>query len=216
MKQKLVGKRFGKLLVINEEPERANNSRYFKVLCDCGNTPVMHMSSIKRKIAGIKSCGCANKHNGTGTRLHSIWQNMKQRCLNPKNTNYRNYGKKGITICTLWLEDFTLFRTWALNSGYHANLTIDRKNGKLGYTPLNCRWVDQITQTRNSYKRRKTNSKYIGVCFYQRTKLWAAYINVDKKRIHLGFHSSEYKAAIARDSYIVAHNLQNFIMNEVL
>lgn len=38
---------------------------------------------------------------------------MRQRCNNPKNKAYENYGGRGITICKEW-DDFAVFREWAL------------------------------------------------------------------------------------------------------
>ena len=82
------------------------------------------------------------KHGGKGTRLYNIWNNMKQRILNPKNKDYKNYGGRGITICYEWLE-FIPFRDWAMNNGYADNLEIDRINNNLGYSPENCQWITQ-------------------------------------------------------------------------
>lgn len=73
---------------------------------------------------------------------------MKQRCFNPSNNKYRNYGARGITICDEWL-DFNVFEEWALANGYDEVLTIDRIDTNGNYEPNNCRWVDQQTQQNN-------------------------------------------------------------------
>lgn len=214
-KQDLIGNRYGMLTVTGEAPERAHNARYFYVKCDCGNTAEMHMSNLKKKWLSIKSCGCVGKHQGTGTRLHSIWQNMKQRCLNKNHNNYHLYGGKGITICPEWQKSFATFKTWAETHGYADDLSIDRKDGNKGYSPKNCWWTTAINQMRNAKHGKTYYSKYIGVCFFKRTGRWVAYINVNKKRVHLGYHDTALDAAIARDDYIRSHNLKHFIMNEV-
>ena len=41
---------------------------------------------------------------GNATRLNNIFTNMKQRCYNPKNNNYKFYGARGITVCDEWLN----------------------------------------------------------------------------------------------------------------
>src|SRR4030067_820993 len=74
--------------------------------------------------------------------LYSVWYNMKQRCLNPNNKNFMQYGKRGITICSEWL-DFNAFELWGINSGYYSGLTIDRVNNNKGYTPSNCQLIPQ-------------------------------------------------------------------------
>ena len=215
-KQNIIGNRYGMLTVLEEAPERNHSARYFYVKCDCGTVTEMHMSNLKRKWATIKSCGCATKHQGTGTRLHSIWQNIKQRCLNKNNTNYPLYGGKGITVCIEWQNSFSCFKKWAESHGYSDELTIDRLDSKGAYCPTNCWWTTYINQARNTKKIRKSSSIYIGVCFYERVSKWLAYINVNKKRIYLGYHDTDLAAATARDKYIINHNLKHFIMNGVI
>ena len=89
------------------------------------------------------------KDGRKGTRLYRIWTNIKTRCLNPNSTHYQNYGAKGITICDEWKNDFKVFYNWAMSHGYSDELTIDRINNKLGYSPDNCRWVDMSIQANN-------------------------------------------------------------------
>jgi hypothetical protein len=90
---------------------------------------------------------------------------MKMRCTNPHSISYPNYGAKGITVCSEWM-DFKPFHDWAVSHGYADNLTIDRINCNKGYSPDNCRWVDMITQQNNkssnrliAYKGRKMTLK---------------------------------------------------------
>lgn len=99
------------------------------------------------------------------SRLSNIFHNMKMRCYNPENKDYKNYGARGITICEEWLspeksntknctKGFIAFKEWALNNSYADNLTIDRIDVNKGYSPSNCCWVDRKAQqnnTRRSY-----------------------------------------------------------------
>lgn len=57
---------------------------------------------------------------------------MKERCYNPNNTYYKNYGARGITICDEWRDNFVEFQKWAIANGYQDNLTIDRINNNKG------------------------------------------------------------------------------------
>jgi len=81
-------------------------------------------------------------------RLYKIWSNMKQRCSNKNNQDYKYYQGKGIAYCDDW-EKFENFEKWAMNNGYGDNLTLDRINGDLGYSPENCRWISLEEQQRN-------------------------------------------------------------------
>lgn len=74
---------------------------------------------------------------------------MKQRCSNSNNTNYKNYGGRGISICDEWRSSFKAFEEWALSNGYEDNLTIDRIDVNGNYCPDNCRWITIRQQQRN-------------------------------------------------------------------
>lgn len=52
-------------------------------------------------------------HGDSFTRLYSIWQNMKLRCLNVKDKLYKHYGRRVIKVCQEWLVSYTNFRCWS-------------------------------------------------------------------------------------------------------
>lgn len=81
-------------------------------------------------------------------RLYRIWKSMRLRCLNPKDTAYKNYGGRGITICDEWRK-YESFRDWALANGYQCNLIIDRRDNDGNYEPGNCRFTTRIVSNRN-------------------------------------------------------------------
>lgn len=83
---------------------------------------------------------------------------MMNRCYRPDNNQYHNYGGRGITVCEEWKNNFEVFAKWALNNGWQAGLTIDRKNNNEGYYPENCRWATQQEQANN-----KTNNHLLTV-----------------------------------------------------
>jgi hypothetical protein len=88
------------------------------------------------------------KHGGSKTRLYRTWTNMKTRCLNQNNKNFKWYGSIGINICPEWLK-LENFQRWALQSGYQENLTIERKNPFGNYEPSNCTWIPKSEQRKN-------------------------------------------------------------------
>lgn len=87
-----------------------------------------------------------------GSSLYHSWENMKQRCTNPKHPKYQRYGGRGVKICTEWLH-IEGFRKWALDAGWQEGLSIDRINNDGDYCPENCRWV---TMSENSRHKRTT------------------------------------------------------------
>ena len=82
------------------------------------------------------------------TRLKKIYAGIKQRCRNPKNSNFKHYGGRGIDFCKEW-EDYPAFEKWAFNNGYKDELSIDRIDVNGNYEPSNCRWANTIQQMRN-------------------------------------------------------------------
>ena len=76
---------------------------------------------------------------------------MKSRCYNSNDSDYSDYGGRGITICPEWLGEhgFENFTKWSMENGYVKNLSIDRINVNGNYEPSNCRWATNEEQARN-------------------------------------------------------------------
>jgi hypothetical protein len=86
-------------------------------------------------------------HNQSGTSsTYWRWAAMIQRCTNPKNKQYKNYGGRGITVCEPW-KDFCNF----LKDMGEApnNAVLDRKENNDGYSPENCRWTTATISAEN-------------------------------------------------------------------
>ena len=154
----LTGMKFGRLTVVRIESEHIPVSWLCK--CECGKEKIVRSGNLTS--GNTRSCGCLRnelvakaskaitKHGMAkdDLRLYRIWQNMRQRCNNPKHKDYRNWGSRGIRICAEW-DDFKAFYDWAMSNGYADNLTLDRINNDGNYEPSNCRWATMKEQQNN-------------------------------------------------------------------
>lgn len=79
---------------------------------------------------------------------------MRRRCLNPKSTQYRHYGGRGITICEEWRDNFEAFLV-SVGLKPSPNHSLDRIDVNGNYEPSNVRWAtqqEQMSNTRNSVR----------------------------------------------------------------
>lgn len=161
----MTGATFGRLTVIDSTNVPGSDGRAAVLCrCECG---VERLISKGHLAAGrIKSCGCLRaemlasglnsdeKHgHTTGKRspTYYSWHKMKQRCYNPKQVGYKNYGGRGIVVCDRWRDSFSAFLE---DMGERPKgKTLDRIDPDGNYEPSNCRWASYSEQTQNRRKR---------------------------------------------------------------
>lgn len=166
-----VGSRFGRWLVIDRAASRfygRKEQRRWQCRCECGIE--RDVSELSLKNGSSISCGCYNrersiaKHTrhgevlgGRPTPEYHTWQAMLERCRNPRNKRYADYGGRGISVCERWLS----FENFLSDMGRRpsARHSLDREKNELGYSPENCRWALPHTQMTN---RRNTRFVEIG------------------------------------------------------
>jgi hypothetical protein len=152
----LTGRRFGMLVVI----KRAHTDKYryvrWETLCDCGKTSIQIGSLLRR--GHTKSCGCLRAivsskltltHGQSSTPLFQNWLSIIDRCTNPNNLGWKNYGGRGISISPKWRHDFSAF---ACDVGPRPSPdhSLDRyPNADGNYEPGNVRWATRSEQARN-------------------------------------------------------------------
>jgi hypothetical protein len=184
--ESIIGKRFGKLVVISFHHSNKYKMTYWLCKCDCGNEKVISRGGLTS--GDNVSCGCYHKehaheygktHGLSRTKLYSVWSGMIQRCTNAKAQNYDRYGARGISVCDEWRNDFKSFYDWAIGSGYSYGLTIDRIDTNGNYEPSNCRWADRVTQQNN--RRKNHNFTYCGVT--HTVAEWSRILNVNHETL---------------------------------
>ena len=195
-KEKLIGKKYGSLEIIKRTDKKDKNGKcLYECYCSlCGQTSLFALQNLRRR----KTCGCVKPHVKHGLRNHRLyhtWMGMKTRCYNPNSPEYKNYGGRGISICSKWFSDFKVFYDWALSNGYEDALTIERINVNGNYEPSNCTWIPMSEQSNNT--RRNNRFTYKGETL--NIAQWTKKYNVGRHIIEEGVRNNNLEAAIKKE-----------------
>lgn len=109
----------------------------------------MHYSRLHRghELGGLDAQN--HRHGLEKHPLYHTWEAMRQRCNDPKASNYKWYGARGVKICKRW-NDFRLFLEDVGDKP--EKMTLDRIDVNGNYEPGNVRWATHHEQRINQRK----------------------------------------------------------------
>jgi hypothetical protein len=122
---------------------------------------------------------------------YQVWADMIQRCTNPKNLSWRDYGGRGIAVCDRWRQSFAVF--YEDMGARPKGLTLERTRNDEGYSPGNCQWATRSTQ---NFNRRSRNATGIQGVFWEAARQrYRAF-----RGEHLGHSTDFFEACCLRKS----------------
>lgn len=149
-----IGQTIGSCIYLGEEVSKKWR-RYAKFKCHCGKE--FHANIQQIKSGHTKSCGCNlisflislnGDHMKSSSPEFTVWDNMIQRCNNPKYRFYKDYGGRGIKVCERW----QVFKNFYEDMGDRPSPKheLDRyPNNDGDYEVGNCRWATKKQNCRN-------------------------------------------------------------------
>lgn len=138
-------------------------------------------------------------YNDRRTPEYLAWDSMLQRCNNPNNIRYPDYGGRSIKVCESWLK-FSNF--YADMGSRELHTSLDRIDVNGNYCKENCKWSTQKEQYEN-----KRNNKWVelnnkNMLVSQAIKILNTGIGAIYQRINKGVTHQQ-----AINDYCIKHNV---------
>jgi hypothetical protein len=189
----LIGLVFGRLTVVAAAEDDVRGRPRFLCVCECVDKTERVVTSNRLLMGQVRSCGCLAREQtpqrssthgqsrpGQVTPEYAAWCRMLQRCNNPNNASYSDYGGRGIRVCPEWEASFETFfaHVGPRPSPEHS---LDRwPNADGNYEPGNVRWATPREQQNN-----KRNNRLITINGEMRTlSEWVRISGVSRQALY--------------------------------
>lgn len=155
----LINKKFAWLTVIAKTKRRRAHASTWICQCDCGKKVIATTPQLQ--LYRITSCGCKRKeHTELKKKLRKkgkkpieylLWKSLIDRCHNPKNYFYKDFGDVGVYVCRRWRLSYRNF-IHDLGPRPTSSHFLRRVNKSHPYAPGYVKWVtpDECENTHSS------------------------------------------------------------------
>lgn len=144
----LIGKRYGRWVVLEQAKPGQGYSTRWLCKCDCGTVKTVDGQLLRT--GRSRSCGCLNEERriqmpnsrmNDDERIRAIYISIRSACENPQDPKYPKFGGKGIKVCDEWRRSFEAFRKWSETNGYDDKAFLLRYDVTKDFSPYNSKWV---------------------------------------------------------------------------
>lgn len=175
----LVGKRFGRWLVLERVEKNKNRVYKWKCVCDCGKIGYPNTSTLNR--GESESCGCKQVENTSKAKKNqqknnSIGDICRSHFANIKTSASQRNIPIELDMQYLWelfleQKERCVFTGLKLDFGnkdlnwqkrrYDTTASLDRKDSNKGYVKGNVQWVHKVI---NKAKNSMTDEEFLWLC----------------------------------------------------
>jgi len=152
--------------------EGCNNKHYAKDYCQ------KHYKKFTRY--GDPLISVYESHGMLKSPEYKAWNHIIQRCTNPKNKSYKDYGGRGILVCGRWRDSFSAFLE-DMGKKPFSKAQIDREENNGNYEPSNCRWV---SPSKNNQNKRTTVLNWFTVNSIRRVYALKRFTSLELSKIY--------------------------------
>lgn len=161
----VIGQQFGSWTVLSDAPFQLYGALYVMCRCRCGREKEVSLRMMEMgRSTMCKGCATTEMHHRNGKLVVDTLEKkllqkrvsaMRQRCQNPRDQSYQNYGGRGIQFKFDSVKSGVDYILDALPAASYVGLDIDRTDNNGHYEPGNLRLV---TRKANHQNKRPTIS----------------------------------------------------------
>ncbi len=119
--------------------------------CVFNNISDIRVQIIPDLFSQLPTMPWETKHGMSTSPIYKLYHQMIQRCYNNNQSEFKNYGGRGITVCDEWKNPDTGFETFYGDLGERPgrSYSIERRDNDAPYSKANCYWATRSEQNRN-------------------------------------------------------------------